>query len=197
MNDAETLAWLHCLLPLEAELRNYLRRFFPEPADVADVVQDVYVKMLTIAPSQREQVQSPRSFLFAAAHNAAVDRLRSRRVVSLDAMAELEASLVLLNSQRPVPSPDNELNTRQELERLERALAALPRRCGAVLRLRKVFGYTQKEIAVELGISEHTVEKQLARAVRLCAALLLAQEPSLPRQAGLPARTGIGCDVGK
>ena len=169
---------------------------------MADVVQDVYVKMLTLTPGQREQVQSPRSFLFAAAHNAAVDRLRSRRVVSLDAMAELEASVGLLNSQQhPAAAlPDRELDTRQELEHLERMLASLPNRCGAVLRLRKIFGYTQKEIATELGISEHTVEKQLARAVRLCAQFLLAQ-PAGGALGGRPqltsARPGNRHDAGR
>jgi RNA polymerase sigma-70 factor (ECF subfamily) len=180
MHDAETQAWLRRLLPMEAELRDYLRRFLPEPADVADVVQDAYIKMLTLSAGQREQMQSPRSFLFTTAHNAAVDRLRSRRVVSLDSMTEFETSMALMNCGQhlPVP-PDRELDTRQELEHLERMLASLPKRCGAVLRLRKVFGYTQKEIAAELGISEHTVEKQLALAVRLCTQYRLEQPASM------------------
>jgi RNA polymerase sigma factor (sigma-70 family) len=195
MHDADTQAWLRRLLPFETELRVYLRRFLPEPADVADVVKDVYVKMLTLPAAQRDHVQSPRSFLFTAARNTAVDRLRSRRVVSLDAMAELDASAALLHSQQPVMLPDRELDTRQELEQLERMLQSLPKRCGAVLRLRKVFGYTQKEIAHELGISEHTVEKQLARAVRLCTQYFLEQSPhSTPSLAA--QRSGGRYDAG-
>jgi RNA polymerase sigma factor (sigma-70 family) len=185
MVDESTREWFRRFLRHEPELRTYLRRFLTEPADIADVVQDSYARLLQLSDSQRTRIHSPRAFMFTTAHNVAVDRLRRRPVVSLDAMAELDASIVLQETgyERTL---DDELSTRQELERLERVLAALPKRCGEVLRLRKVFGFSQAEIAAELGITEHTVEKQLARALRLCADLMATDLPqsgggALPR----------------
>jgi RNA polymerase sigma factor (sigma-70 family) len=39
-------------------------------------------------------------------------------------------------------------------------VAAGATRCRQILTLRKIYGLSQKEVAAELGISEHTVEAQ-------------------------------------
>jgi RNA polymerase sigma-70 factor (ECF subfamily) len=175
MDDALTRAWFRRFLQYEPQLRAYLRRFLSDRADIADVIQESYARLLQLTDAERERVRSPRAFMFTTAHNAAVDHLRRRPVVSLDAMAELDASIVLSNNS-PEQPVDLEVNARQELDRLERAMAALPRKCREVLRLRKILGFSQKEVAAQLGISEHTVEKQIARAVRLCTEHLLAED---------------------
>jgi RNA polymerase sigma factor (sigma-70 family) len=177
MVDDSTREWFRRFLRYEPEVRVYLRRFLSEPADISDVVQESYARLLLLSEAQRERIRSPSAFMFTTARNAAVDLLRRRPVVSLDAMAELDASAVLQAGGRE-QTLDEALNTRQELERLEGVLAALPKRCGEVLRLRKIFGFSQAEIAAELSITEHTVEKQLARALRLCADLLANQVPT-------------------
>ena len=48
----------------------------------------------------------------------------------------------------------------QELELLTKAIQSLPARCRQVITLRKIYGLSQKEVAAQLGISEHTVEAQ-------------------------------------
>ena len=42
------------------------------------------------------------------------------------------------------------------------AIQALPQRCRQVLTLRKIHGLSHREIATRLGISEHTVNAQVA-----------------------------------
>jgi RNA polymerase sigma-70 factor (ECF subfamily) len=58
----------------------------------------------------------------------------------------------------------------EEIEILTEAIQSLPERCRQVLTLRKIYGLSQKEIAAQLGIAEHTVEAQTAIGVRKCAA---------------------------
>ena len=48
----------------------------------------------------------------------------------------------------------------QELELLTQAIQSLPARCRQILTLRKIYGLSQKEVAAQLGIAEHTVEAQ-------------------------------------
>jgi DNA-directed RNA polymerase specialized sigma24 family protein len=67
---------------------------------------------------------------------------------------------------------------RQELEMLRAAMAALPQRCRQVFTLRKLYGLSHREIAAQLAISERTVEAQIDKAMRRCAAYL--------RERGLP-----------
>jgi len=66
----------------------------------------------------------------------------------------------------------------RELERLTRAMQALPERCRQVLTLRKIYGLTQREIAVRLGLDAAAVESSLAEAMHLCARQL--ERPERP-----------------
>ena len=45
----------------------------------------------------------------------------------------------------------------------------LPVQARRVFVLKKVYGYSQREIAEELGLAQSTVEKHVALAVRRCA----------------------------
>ena len=53
------------------------------------------------------------------------------------------------------------------------AIASLPERCREVLTLRRIYELPQKEIAARLGISEHTVEVQVANGMRRCAHFMM------------------------
>jgi RNA polymerase sigma factor (sigma-70 family) len=61
------------------------------------------------------------------------------------------------------------VSAEQEMTLLVEAVERLPERCRQVFTLRKVYGFTQKEIATRLGISENTVEQHLSKAGRHCA----------------------------
>jgi RNA polymerase sigma-70 factor (ECF subfamily) len=59
---------------------------------------------------------------------------------------------------------------------------ALPAECRQVFTLRKVYGYSGREIASRLGIPEHAVEEHLIQAARRCAQAdpdSLGRRPSL------------------
>jgi RNA polymerase sigma-70 factor (ECF subfamily) len=53
----------------------------------------------------------------------------------------------------------------QELERLEGIVAGLPEQCRRAFQLQKFHSLSQREIALEMNISEKTVEKHLAVAL--------------------------------
>jgi RNA polymerase sigma factor (sigma-70 family) len=182
MNQTELNAWLAKeILVHERALRGYLSRFFKNVADIDDVVQETYARLLGLSEPASHAVRNWHAFLFTSARNVALDRIRKSRVVSLDAMVEME-SLDILDQQ---PSADEALNARQELALLADAIAGLPDRCREVLTLRKVYGLPQRAIAQRLGISESTVEKHVAYGVRLCADRMFAQrnEPANGRTA--------------
>ena len=59
--------------------------------------------------------------------------------------------------------------TPDDLALVARLFTALPSQCRQVFTLRKVYGYSQKEIATRLSIPESTVEKHLTQAACHCA----------------------------
>lgn len=65
----------------------------------------------------------------------------------------------------------------RDFEGFCRAAAALPPQCRQVLVLRKVYGLSQREVAVHLDISVSTVEKHLAKALVRCGGYLDALHP--------------------
>src|SRR3546814_901031 len=66
-------------------------------------------------------------------------------------------------------SPEGRLDANQILHRLGAAFDRLPPRCREVVWLRRVEELPQNEVAARLGISQKTVEKQVAKGVRLLA----------------------------
>jgi RNA polymerase sigma factor (sigma-70 family) len=172
MNSIERNTWLSKdILVHERALRRYLARFFHNGADVEDVLQETYARLLSLDSSSSAAVHNWHAFLFTSARNVALDRLRRTRIVSLDALAEMGRMDVLDQT----PSAEERLNTRQELALLMDAIASLPDRCREALTLRKLYGLSQREIAQRLGITESTVEKHVAYGVRLCAERMFAQ----------------------
>ncbi len=147
-------------------LRAWLRGSFPLLSDPDNVVQESLTRVWRAR--QRGDVQSPKSLLFTTARNLALDELRRRKVIPFEPLAETEVSSVWNDADTAA----DQAARRQELELLHQAIQSLPPRCREVLTLRKLRGLSQKEIAAQLGISEHTVEAQVANGVRGCAKFL-------------------------
>src|SRR3546814_19476602 len=76
------------ILPYEGALTAYLRRVWPDPSEIADLRQEVYVRVYQGAGKQRPPVA--RFFLFTVARNLLIDRLRKSRVVPIDLMRSEE-----------------------------------------------------------------------------------------------------------
>lgn len=157
LQDPEQARWFaEEVHPHEGSLRAYLRYKFPAHPDIDDLVQETYARIL----QAREEggVRSPKSFLFSTARNAALDFFRRRKVVAIDGLAEIECLSVLEDG----PGVAESVARDQELQLLAQAIRALPPRCRHVLTLRKIYNFSHRDIACKLGISEHTVNAQIA-----------------------------------
>lgn len=159
---------LHAL-EFESVLRACLWRYTHNNSDVDELLQDTYARLLVVGATAREtEVRSVRAFCLTVARNVALDWLRRQQVVPLELVADME-SLDVLDESAQI---EEIVNAHQELELLAEAIAALPKRCRQTFTLRKVYGFSQKEIAARLNISENTVEQHLTKAARRCAQVL-------------------------
>lgn len=151
------------ILVHEDALVRYLQRAWRDRDETHDLRQETYARVYEAAG--RQLPASPKSFLFATARHLMTDRLRRGRVVSIETMGDLDALNVLVDEV----SPERRLDARQVLKQLAQAFDRLPGRCREVIWLRRVEELSQKEVAVRLGISQKTVEKHVAKGVRLIA----------------------------
>jgi RNA polymerase sigma factor (sigma-70 family) len=145
-------------------LSAWVRGRFPRIADPENLVEETMARVWRAR--LQGNINAPRALVFTIAHNLAVDQLRRDTVVPIENVAEMTELPVYESGPSPV-----EVSARnQELELLTEAIQALPKKCRQVLTLRKIYGLSQKEIAAQLGISEHTVEAQVGNGMRRCAA---------------------------
>lgn len=163
VNDSLDNWFVHEILVHERALMRYLLRSWYRRDEIHDLRQEVYVRIYEAAAKARPAM--PKSFMFATARHLMTDRLRRGRVVSIDAVGDIDALNVLIDEV----SPERRLGARQELKRLTEAFDRLPDRCREVVWLRRVEELPQKEVAMRMGIGEKTVEKQVAKGMRLIA----------------------------
>jgi RNA polymerase sigma factor (sigma-70 family) len=156
------------VLPHEPALRAWLRSRFPSLPDIDDVVQETHARILRLRRQDPLRPHAVKPLLFTTARNLALDVLRRRQIVPMEALPADDTFAFADESQ----GIGETVSRRQELVLLAAAIQALPDRCRQILTLRKIYGLPQKEIARQLGISEHTVEAQVGLGVRRCAEYL-------------------------
>lgn len=153
--DEEPSCWFTDeVKPHEPMLRAWLARRFPEEGDIDDLIQESYLRILRARLVRT--IDSPKAYLFATARNVALERIRHRKVAGEFPLAEMEATPVLDEE----PDARKTVGRSEELALLTQAIQSLPPRCRQILTLRKIYGLSQRQVAAQLGIAEHTVEAQ-------------------------------------
>ena len=135
-------------------------------SDAQDLAQEAYFRLCRV--SEPDLIREPESYLFRIACNLANEFALRRR--KQPTAVELDADVVGLADSDSGSFTDL-LESRSNVEKLERILAELPPLYRAVLLLRKRDGYSHEEIAERLSISPHTVHKYLSRALCSCRTL--------------------------
>jgi RNA polymerase sigma-70 factor (ECF subfamily) len=162
MPDASVFSITASFLSVQAGLKQYLLRFLVRRQDVEDIVQETFLRAYESEKSQ--PIRSPRSFLFKVAKNLALNELDRKSAQLMSYVADMEA-LPLVDRQ---PSVEDDVEQQQKLAACAVAIASLSKQGQRALVMRKVFGFSHKEIARRMGISVRTVEKHLAKALQRC-----------------------------
>lgn len=157
----------------ERDLRTFLRRRLWSVDDVEDVLQDTFIKALTVTDWSR--IENCRAYLLRTALNLVNDRLRRKHMCVLNDYDDIES--LELDSQ--APSPETAAIVDKEYRRL----------CGTVMRLRpqvrrafvlnRFLGMTYKEVAEVMRISHRTVEKHVGKGLTECRYRMLEWEEAV------------------
>ncbi|MBB3870940.1 MAG: sigma-70 family RNA polymerase sigma factor [Brevundimonas sp.] len=163
--DEDKTRWfLRSVLPHEPALRAWLSARRLPGLEVDDVIQETY--SLVAARERFDDIRHPKAYLFQTARSLVVRHVRRARIVSFQALEEMEDDF--LPDDRP--SPEQACTERDTLRHLAQVIATLPPQARRALILRRVHDLSQREIARRMGLSENTVEKHIARAIRLLVA---------------------------
>ncbi|WP_087500975.1 sigma-70 family RNA polymerase sigma factor [Pseudomonas sp. SID14000] len=141
-------------------LYSLLRRRLGNSFDAADLVHDVYLKLLKRGSVPAAEVS--RCYLTQIAKGLVIDLYRRRRVESghLNGLKE--------QSEPLAPSEEARALLLETLTQIEAALHAQPAKARQALLMYKLNGMAQRDIASELQVSVSSVEKYIASGLRAC-----------------------------
>ena len=146
----------------ESVLRKFLRRFSSSGHDIEDITQETILRALK-AEKTRE-IEQPRAFLFGVARNIVRKSLEQKSRSIIDYIEDFESQEYISNE----PSAEEVYDSRQRMLIFAEAVVTLPTQCQRVFVLKKVYGYSHREIAKTLGISISTTEKHVAAGLKRC-----------------------------
>ena len=161
------------VLPLESVLMQFLRRNWSNKSEIADMRQEVYVRVYEAA---RQKIPNPaKPFVLTTARNLMINRVRREQVVSIETMADLDA----LGAASDAPGPEAVTIGKDALRRVQSALDRLPERARQVILLKQVEDLSRAEIAQRMGISEQAVSNYVRRGMFVLADLLYGERTIL------------------
>ena len=144
----------------EPALRSWLRKV-ADPNDVEDIVQESYCRLSNL--EDVSHIKNGRAYLFTTAKMIVLGNIRRSRIVKIQTVADIESYQVNCTA----PSPEDVAVDRSHLGFVSEAIENLPERCRQVIKMRKIEGISQREVAQRLGVPEHTVENDVAKGLRL------------------------------
>ena len=160
----------HIFMTAKDSLVRMVSRIVP-PKEIEDIVQETYVRICQLDNPQA--IEQPKSFLMKTARNLAIDHLKKAETRLADGVDEEHQ--FHLDSDGAKDDTFDQVASTEEFGHFCEAVRQLPLQCRKVFVLKKVYGYSQKEIARELDISESTVEKHIAVGFKRCASYMLSK----------------------
>ena len=134
-------------------------QFLHDRNAVEDLVQDFFVT-LWLDTTGRTINSSLKSYLFAGVRNRCLDFLKHQNV---ELKYRKSAFFTLFEEDN---SAEHFLAESELRLAVNNCLQKLPPRCREIFEMSRLKGFSNQEIAVELGLSKRTVELQISNALR-------------------------------
>jgi RNA polymerase sigma factor (sigma-70 family) len=151
------------LFAYRGALQTFFYRRLRTKTDAADLVQEVYLRMLRVGDP--EAIRNPEAYLFTVAanllkENAVADRRQAQEI----AIETAEPTPALTS----IPGFEAAVDTPQRVARLAEVLEELPPRCSTAVILQYRDGLSHQDIAAQMEVSPRMVKRYLAHALSHC-----------------------------
>ena len=155
---------------IRLSLMRFASRYFKRPQEIEDVVQEAFVKV--IEAQRKRDIDSPRAYLYRTTRNLALSQLDKSAYKLTDTLGDLLPESELMHTA----TLEQQFESQQRFELFCRAIRQLPVKCQRVYILRRVYGYSQREIAERMDVSIKTVEAHLTKAITRCTDYMEAED---------------------
>ena len=162
-------AFDHLVLKHKDKLFNMVYWFLGDYQEANDCAQEIFIKVFKAIKKFRFE-SAFSTWLYRIAINTCKNKLKSsmyrwkKRTVSLENPESSEQGNRSYEIQNDFPSPANELEKKERLMMIQKAIDALPQEQNRVIVLRDIQGMSYQEIVNVTGLNLGTVKSRLARA---------------------------------
>jgi len=148
------------------EIHQFLLGKLRDRNDADDVLQDTYLKVAEMDSRRVEMIRDPKGYIFRIANNLVIDLLRSRS--RHDRLYQDTSDIDDAHTGHVSDLPDGAMEEKQLADLLRAAIASMPPTARQVFLLYRFKGLSKQDIATELNMSKHAVEKNVVRALKHC-----------------------------
>jgi RNA polymerase sigma-70 factor (family 1) len=160
LKDSDEKAFTEIYNRYWALLYSHARQMLRDDDEAMDVVQDVF----TVFWRKAEEitiVTSLKSYLYTATRNKTLNAINRNKqkdtyLVSLASFIE-EGEL----------TTDNHVAFNEFIDQVEKGVAKLPPKMREIFEMSRNSGFSHRQIAEKLSISDHTVKKSINRALKI------------------------------
>jgi RNA polymerase sigma factor (sigma-70 family) len=144
-------------------LRRYLAARLKNVSDVADLAQEVFLRLLRV--ERHDEIRSPEAYLYTIASHVLHQHALNRSI----ALESVDIMDPVIDQHLSVEAdPGTQLDLQRQMKEIEHALEQLAPSTQASLLLHCRDGWTLEEIGKHLGVSRSMVKKHIAKAVLHC-----------------------------
>jgi RNA polymerase sigma factor (sigma-70 family) len=164
-DDDERTRWGNTVRQYTAQLRGFFVKRVRNPADVDDLVQEVFLQLIQRDRNSKtgEAIEHMEQYTFQAAANVLRDRGRRDQVRHRSAHESFDEALHALTTEI---TPERIVLGHEGIDRVNAVLSQLPERTRDVFVLRWTEKQSFPEIAQMLGMSTRAAQRHMALALK-------------------------------
>lgn len=158
----ERADWIerHILLH-EPSLRRYLASLrLPQGLEIDDIVQESYARLSEV--KNVNDIRNAKFYFYQVARSIIFAHVRRAKIVSIITVENIEQFNFLVDEM----TPETRASDREQLARLLNNIASLPKPSRDAFILRTIHGLSHREIGKRLGMSDNSVQKNIAKNLR-------------------------------
>ena len=149
----------------QSALKSMVNRIVPH-ADVEDIVQETFIRAHEAEVGKR--LEYPKAFMYKTARNLALNFIARKENFCTSKLEDTLDLDVYISNVNQI----DENESKEKFRLFCSAVRELPLQCRKAFIMKRIFGHSIKEISAELGISDSTTEKHIAKGVLRCAEFL-------------------------
>jgi RNA polymerase sigma-70 factor (ECF subfamily) len=125
-----------------------------------EIISDVFIRIWE-KRKEIDQISNLKVYLYVATRNTALNYIERQKRIVTESIDEVSGSI-----KGVYFDPEQLMITAEMMNRIQKAIEALPPKCQLVFKMVKDDGLKYREVAEIMGISIKTVENQLAIALQ-------------------------------